>query len=511
LGYGRQYAWHTATTLAAAIVIGGLFYALRIVLYQSLPAESYGLFYAVFSFGIVIQAAVTFGFDPGITPLITRMRERGDYAGIQRLTLAALARQLGIAVVVCAICVAFAEPIADRFFGGGDAAGLVLPIVLYTLLMVVFKTGHAMLLGLHAVQVRNAIDVVRVFAALFAAVVLLRAGYGVNAAAWAYVASASASILGQVIALTLSYRVVISSRPRLQLALAGDAFQSGKYLSVAFVGLLLFSQTDTLMLTLMQRDFAVSVAMYQVAVPTVMIAYGLLGAVAVSFMPMVTTLDARGQRQLLAHGLDRMYGAAFAVFLPVSFAAAGFGDVLMAMLFRRDTFDAPAAFGILACGSIFYFLCYLNLQVLAGLGLAKRAGGAIAGALAMNIVLNAALIPWLGIRGAALATVSSFALGTLFTGAVIARQFEHRFALRGGIASALAAGIVAVVAFWVRGWDLFYAHPYVVAPIVGTVLSVAAIVILEATGFARLRELAGIVFAARRREPNDGVEEVCAA
>ena len=166
VGYGRQYAAHTATTLAAAIVMGALFYVLRIVLFQSLSVESYGLFYAVFAFGVTIQAVVTFGFDPGIAPTITRLNEGHDPAGIKHLVIAVLIRQLALALVAALGCIVFAEPLTRTLFDDRSASDLVVPIIAYMVLMVVFKTGHTVLLGLHAIQARNLIDIVRVCVAL---------------------------------------------------------------------------------------------------------------------------------------------------------------------------------------------------------------------------------------------------------------------------------------------------------------------------------------------------------
>jgi len=502
VGYGRQYAAHTATTLIAAIIMGVLFYVLRIVLFQSLSIEAYGLFYAVFAFGVTIQAFVTFGFDPGITPIVTRMNERGDLAGIKQLAVAALLRQLAIAIALAILCIIFAEPLVETLFENSSAAGLVVPIIVYMVLMVVFKTGHAVLLGLHAVQARNMVDIIRVSAALATAVWLLQAGWGIQAAAWAYATSAAAAIAVQAVVMIIQARSVVCAPFVWRPDLARDVFRSGKYLSIAFVSLVLFSQMDTLMLTLLTNDFARTVGTYQVAVPTIMIGYSLLAAIAVSFMPMVTTLDVRGERRLLADGLDRMYSAAFAVFLPASIVAAGFGDVLIAMLFRRDTYDAAAAFAILSTGSIFYFVCYLNLQVLAGLGLVRRAGAIIAGALAVNLALNVVLIPSFGIRGAALATVGSFALGAAATGMAIARHFQHRFRVHGMVASTIVAVAIGFAVHWIRGWKIFSEHPYWIAPIAGLILWLGAVTLLEFGGFARLRELATTILRPRLPEPD---------
>ena len=65
-GYGRQYAWHTGVTFAAAIATGLLFYVLRRVLYAHLSIDDYGLFYVLFSAAMAIHPALSLVLTPAL-------------------------------------------------------------------------------------------------------------------------------------------------------------------------------------------------------------------------------------------------------------------------------------------------------------------------------------------------------------------------------------------------------------------------------------------------------------
>ncbi|MBN2309377.1 MAG: polysaccharide biosynthesis C-terminal domain-containing protein, partial [Candidatus Hydrogenedentes bacterium] len=421
MGYGRQYAEHTLLTVGGTILAGVLFYVLRIVLYASLPAEDYGLFYLILSVAFVLHPVLSFGFDPGVVPFVTRFREEGDVAAVKQAVVGAFVPQGVVGGALIAAAWVGAGPIAAWCFDTPAAAPLIRLVAVHAGLMLVFKAGMAVLLGLQSIAARNLADLARVAVCVGSAVVFLRLGFGVEAAALAYVAGAAAAIGTEAVAIAVLHGPVVRGRFRWRPDLVREVFRSGKYLSVAYGGVLIFSHMDTVMLGLLGRDYG-AVAAYQVAVPTIMIIYGLLLAVASSFMPMVTTLSHRREIPLLADGIARIYELAAVVAVPGAVLMACFSDVLMGTLWRRDVFDAPGAFNILVVGAVFYFTCYLNLQILAGMGRARLACRAIAVALGVNLVLNAVLILLFGIRGAAAATVLSHIAATAIGVAAMRRE-----------------------------------------------------------------------------------------
>lgn len=490
--YGSQYFHHTVSTLAVTVLNGIMFYALRVILYQNLTAEDYGLFYAVLSFSLVVQPFLSLGFDPGITPYITRFRERGDHEGIKNVALGALVPQGVVGVTLMVGVVSLAGPIAITCFNTGRAAALLRILVVFACLVLLFKMGQALLLGLQHIAARNLAELVRAATSLAAAMYLLRSGYGVEAAALAYTASGAAGLGITVGAIALLRPAVIRARFQWKPRLVAEVFRSGKFLSLAFGGVLIFSYMDTAMLTLVLGDYA-AVAAYQVALPTMMIIYAIILAGASNFMPMATTLWHRGEKDLLADGTGRIYEAAAVLILPAGVLMACYSDVLMYTLFRRDILNAPDAFNVLAVGCVFLFTCCLNLHVLAGIGRERDAGLAVTWALGANVVLNIILIRLWGIRGAALATVLSHALATVLSLGSIRNELRVRIRPQCVAATVLLCCCIALACAWLRRTGLFATYPGLFTAGSGAGLYLLTVTTLEMIGCGRLRELVRIV------------------
>lgn len=491
-GYGAQYTRQTLYTVAAAVGAGVFYYALRLVLLSHLDIEEYGLFYHILSAAMMLYPVLSFGFDPGIVPFVTRFREEKDYGSIKSAALGALAFQSAGALLLAAVVWALAGPIATRFYGDAAAVWLIRLVAVHAVLNMVFTNGSAVLLGLQSIGARCVADLARIVVCLGAAILLLRLGYGAEAAAIGYTVGALGGALMEGASLALWHADVVRAPASWRPALVGQVFRSGAYLSVASGGVLIFSQMDTVMLGMLKRDLRLTGA-YQVAVPTLMIIYGLLLALGSCFMPMVTTLIHRGERAKLAEGVARVLEAAIVTLLPAGVVAACFSDVLMRALWRQEVPEALTAFNVLAVGAAFYFTSYLNLQVLGGLGKTRSACAAIAASLGVNLVLNVVLILLMGVRGAALATVCSHLAATGLTLAFIRRELpvKPRLALL-----PVTAGVCVAVwwgAEWVRQTPVYAEYSLAVALATGVTLYGASLVILEGTGLSRLRELARIM------------------
>ncbi|MBI5094334.1 MAG: oligosaccharide flippase family protein [Candidatus Hydrogenedentes bacterium] len=489
MSYGKAYFRQSVITGITTGLIGLLFYVLRVILYGRLSAEDYGLFYALISACMLLQPIFALGFDPGIVPFVTRMREQRDFEGARTLGLNALACQTVLSAALAIPAALFAQPIADHVFHAPQAAALIRILALFMVFLQPFKTVMSVLLGLQFIGLRNLTDLSRVISVVAITALLLGSGFGVLAAAWAFALSAAiAAVLGAFGLLWLCPDLRERVTFRWDTALLFEVFNTGKHMAIAFGGITVFSYMDTVMLTLLGRDLR-AVAAYQLAAPTLMLIYSLILAAVGNFMPMVTTLWHRGEKGLLADGIGRIYEAAIATLLPAGVLMACFCDVIIRTLFRGDILNAPDAFNILAVGSIFFFICYLNVHILCGMGRARAANATVVIGLAANLLLNLALIPLLSVRGAAIATVVSYAAGAYFGSRSIRGALHFTSSLRAALASALVSLGVAAVAYGIRTTGLFALHPESTACVVGPVLFLAALGLQEWLGIARLREL----------------------
>ncbi|MFA6240654.1 MAG: oligosaccharide flippase family protein [Candidatus Hydrogenedentales bacterium] len=488
MSYSRQYFYHTVTSVGAAIACGALFYLMRMVLNARLTPEEFGLFYAAFSFFSILQPFFSFGFDPGLTPYVTQLRESKDYASMKALLVGSLVPQGIVASILAAIIWVFARPIADWALENGAGVFTLRVLAIHACIVILFKVGQQTLLGLQFVAWRNAADVVRSVVCVGATLLFLEWGGGLASVAPAYVLGAVAATALQLLAIFVSYKGLLRAPLSWRPDLLRDSFVHGKYLSIAFGGVVLFSNVDTLILTLVTRDLR-SVGAYQIAVPTVTILYTLMMAGAAPFLPMVRTLWLRKQNDLLADGLSRMYEAAAVLMLPTGIFLACFSDVFITTLFRNGVLQAPLAFNILAIGSFLFFVTYLNLHVLAGIEAASDACRAIAVSLVINAALAIPLIWGLGIAGAALSTVMAHGLAASWTTRAIRTRLAARIPLRAICASGGLAALLAVACLALRHTDAFAHQPLLVSAAACVIAMASCVSLLEVIGVCNLRSL----------------------
>ncbi|MCC6488450.1 MAG: polysaccharide biosynthesis C-terminal domain-containing protein [Candidatus Hydrogenedentes bacterium] len=497
MGYGRQYAFHTAVTVATTVLTGALFYVLRIAFYQYLTPEQYGLFYAAYSFAMAIQPVLSFGFDPGLVPYITQFREEKKPEAIRDLALTALVPQCVFALALGLAVAMLAGPASRALFSDTAGAGLLVILAVHAFLAVLFKSGQQILLAVQSLVWRNVADLVRAVACLAFGYLFVSRGLGVNGVGWAYTAAAAAAVLLQTLAIAVSHRSILRGRPQWSWHLTSRAFGSGKYLSLAFGGIVVFSSLDTMFITVVRGDMR-EVAAYQIALPTAMIIYSLITAAGLSFMPMARTLWVRNERALLADGLGRIYEAACVLILPAGVLMAAFSDVLITTLFGSDILNAPEAFNLLAVAGVFYFVSYLNLHVLAGIGQAKAAASIIGVALAVDLLLDPVLIYFFGIQGAAGASLIGYCIASLLGMYAVAWKLPIRWPVKALFTSAAGSAVLWCACSWVKDTALFGEWPRLTA--LGTAFSLffALVLVLELIGAARMRHLIAMMLPGRR-------------
>lgn len=487
MSYARQFARHAALTVATTVVTGVLFYALRIVLYQNLTPPEYGLFYACFSFVLIVQTVISFGFDPGLVPFVTEFREQRDDAAIKCLALGSLIPQITFALGGGLALIAFADPLAVALTGNADGAVLLRILVLHMFCVVLFKAGQQVLLGLQAIAWRNAADLARAVVCLGSVVVLFRAGFDARTTAVAYTLAAATEVMVQCLALSWGHRGILRARFTWRPDLVLSAFHTGKYLSVAFGGIVVFSSFDTLVITLVRRDLN-DAAAYQIALPTVTILYSLMIAAGLSLLPTVKTMWIRNERAQLALGIEHLYEAAIAVMLPSGVLMACYSDVIMSTLFRRDILHAPDAFNILAAGGIAFFVAYLNLHVLAGINSPRAAAACVVAGLGIDLVCNPLLTHFYGIRGTAIAGVAGYGTTAAVGLYLIRRELSVRLPLRTFGGSVALSVLLVLLCLRFRESAPFASSPFLAAFTFCLISLPAGLLMLELTSATRLRE-----------------------
>ena len=488
MNYTRQFAQHAAITVVTTVLTGILFYVLRIVLYNNLTPAEYGLFYTLFSFVTIVQIVVTFGFDPGLVPYVTQFRETGDFGSAKSLILGSLLPQgLALGVVAAVFCFVPGFVVNALQLEAPEATGLLQLLVLHAVCVLLFKSGQQVLLGVQAIAWRNASDFARAIVCVSSAAWMLHAGWGVYATAIAYTLGAFIEELVQLVAILFAVPQLARARTSWRPDLVRNAFDSGKWLSLAFGGIVVFSALDTVVISLVRSSD--DVAAYQVALPTATILYSLMIAAGLSLLPAVRTLWIRGERAVLERGIERLYETAVAVMLPAGVVLACGSDVLMTSLFRADILNAPDAFEVLAVGGIAFFLAYINLHILAGIDEPRAAGLAVLSGLCVYAVLLPAATYLLGIRGAALSGVVGYLVAGGLSYTVIKKKVTLRFPMRGLLGTLALSLMLAVAGFTLRTFGWVTVDRPVQSLMIGLILGGAGLLVAEVSGFSHFRAL----------------------
>lgn len=194
---------------------------------------------------------------------------------------------------------------------------------------------------------------------------------------------------------------------------AAPAYRDREWLLTALslllvVGLnLISSRLDVVMLGMLSgaREVGVYSAASRVAD---VITFGLACANAVA-APMIARLHATGRQQELQQLVRQAARGVFLFTLPVAFLVVVFGREILG-LFGADFREGYTVLAVLVCGQLVNALAgpvgYLMMMT----GHQHAAARIVAGTAALNLALNAALIPLLGMIGAAIATATSMVM-----------------------------------------------------------------------------------------------------
>ena len=202
--------------------------------------------------------------------------------------------------------------------------------------------------------------------------------------------------------------------------------KAGWPLMLSSIAVMIYMKIDQIMIGQMLGNDAVGI--YSAAVRISEIWYFIATAVAASVLPSILEAKKNNEaqyRQRLQALFDLMTWIAIIVALPVTF----FATPLVTMLFGADYSEASGVLAIHVWATVFVFLGVAggnwflaeNQQIL---GLQRTALGAL-----VNVILNFILLPTWGLKGAAWATLISYAVAGMLID-VTQRKTRGMFAMK---------------------------------------------------------------------------------
>lgn len=466
-----------AFNLIGAVSAGTMGLALVIAVAHAYPQRTAGAFFAATSLFVILNAVSGLGSDAGLLRWLPRHLALGDHAAARRTVPIAVVPVVAVSCLA-ALTLGFAAPSLSGLIGDPQVTPMLrvlavfLPVAAAHDAMLAATRGHATMRPTVMVEkiFRQAAQVCGVLVAS-----LTTGGPVALALAWALPYAA-----GLVMAIVWYRRIAghLDRAPAPSRALAGEFWRYTAPRAVAQVCQTVLQRADIVLIAALASPR--EAAIYTAATRFMVI--GQLGTQAVqqAMQPAVSRLlaleDRAGTARVFAGCTTWTVALTWPVHLSVAVAApiylsafgpgyAGAGEYATVIL-------ALALLLATGCGPVDVMLLMAGRS---GLSLANNAA-----ALAVDLALNALLIPWLGLTGAAIAWAAALIVGNLLPFV----QVRHLLGMTPGTAGFGLAAASAVVCFGVL--------PLIARLTMGTMATLAGIAV-GALGYA------GLLWAGRTR------------
>ena len=385
-------------------------FAVGVVLARALGPASLGIY--AFSMAVVQLLAVAgqFGFPAFLVRGIAVAQARDSPGEIRALIVGATGLVLGLSLLIAGSAGLAVWVLGDIGRDVLDAA-LVTALLLVPLLALV-ATGSGAIRGLGHVlfgQLPDQIMRPLAFLALLIGLAVLGERLTPERALLMHAAAAALAI---VMAAMLLMRLAPPETRASQTEIRHRALLRQSLPFVLLAGAqVLNHQTDVLMLGVMrpQEEVGLYRAALQVADGMNMVLIALSMTIAPHLARLHTHQDWPGLQQLLIYA----HRTGAAVLLPFALGTAIFSGPLLSYVFGLPYLPAAQALAILVLGKVAYAIVGYSGLALSMFGQAGIAAMMTGATIILNVALNALLIPFFGIEGAAVGTiVSQFAVAT---------------------------------------------------------------------------------------------------
>jgi O-antigen/teichoic acid export membrane protein len=469
-----------ALNLAGAVSAGVMGFALVFAVAHAYPQKVTGTFFAANSLFVILAAVAGLGSDVGLVRWLPRHLALGDHGAARRTVRVALVPVVGVAALAALVLVV-AAPAISGLLGGAQVASMLrvfavfLPVAAAHDAVLAATRGHGTMRPTVAIE-KIFRQVAQVGGVLLAA--LLGAGPVGLAFAWAL-----PYLVGLVIAVTWYHRITArlghgSHGLAGTRGLAGEFWRYTGPRSVAQICQTALQRADIVLIAALAspRDAAIYTA------ATRFMVFGQLGTQAVqqAMQPAVSRLMTLGDREATQRVFAGCTTWTVTLTWPVHLSVAVAAPVYLSLFGHGYAGGGQYATVILAMAML---LATGSGPVDVLLLMAGRSGLSLAGsaaALAVDLAVDAAFIPWLGITGAAIGWAAALAVRNLLLVVQVSR-------ILGMTPAGAGLGLAALSAV-----TCFGALPLLVRLAFGTTATLAGLV-LGAGCYA------GLMWAARNR------------
>ncbi len=403
LRIGRGAAIALVGSLASLI----LAFAARALIARYWSTADYGVFSVALAVLNISALVAGLGLPLGVTRSIAFARGRGKDAEVRNLISASIRIGLAASVLLCVVLFLASDAIAVGLFHDDN---LVLPVRVFAFGIPLLTTIYILVSVFRGFNdVKPTVyfrDVLRNALLLIALLPIALLGLSFDWVFYGLLASLGGSciLLVAYSCRRVPVRVWLGSLAGANPATRGLLLFSLPLLGVTVLHLVI-GWTDTLMLGSLKGW--PDVGMYNAAFPLAHFISFPLGALLLIYMPVTAGQFARGLLPEIRGNFSILTKWVCSITLPVFLVLFLFPETVLSFMFGLGYGPAANALRILSIGFMLNNFLGPNGSALTAIGRARFLMWATLATAALNIGLNAALIPPLGIEGAAIASVAS--------------------------------------------------------------------------------------------------------
>ena len=397
-------SYFVLTLALIGIFIG---YLLRIFLSRTLTLEEFGLFYAVSAFIGLFTLVRYLGLNQALAKFIPEFLIKNERGNIKSSIAIVLAIQTLTIIAFTLLIFAFREQISFSFFKSSSAEPVLILMALSFFPSMFFTVFQSVFQGYQKLKLYASVEPVRILLTFVFSVMFI--GMGATGVAIAYLIAACATTL---ILFRNFYSLGITKvSSRVSYSLARKLFGFGVPVFVSSIAAIVISYIDTIVITYYRT--LQEVALYQVALPTSQLLLVFSGSIAAVAFPLISELYSRKRYKEVEKGVKIMSVLLTAMIMPFVAILVTFPEVIIGILFSDSFLLASLTLQVLSIAMIFYSIFVIFQTTLDGIGKPIATTKIMFSMAAINIVLNVALVPALGITGSAFASLISYAAGVV--------------------------------------------------------------------------------------------------
>lgn len=387
--------------------VGGYFY--RMIMARLLGPIGYGLLGVTLPFQGIFQILAAGGLPPAIAKYVSQHKALGEDAMARQVLFTTMKFMALLGIFFSMVMFFSSDYIAIDIFHKPLAALPLKAVALITPFSVIVGAFRGAFQGLYRMEYVVVTRLVeQVFMIIFATILVMIGFYAAGAVIGTAIGFAGSAVAAALIFKKFLWKELPKPAPE-------DAFNfrqevgliikllkfSIPVIITALAEMAIYDISVFVLFALMATEFT---GYYTSADPIARLPLVISTSVATAVLPAASEAFALKNKDLLQTYVVESYRLVILTVLPMCMGILIFSKPILELLFSKEYVAASGALSILVVGMSFYTLYVVSASIIQGIGYPQDPMYILVLGTIINLILNFALVPILGLEGAALAT-----------------------------------------------------------------------------------------------------------